>query len=100
MYFSLKAVGQSGRQPAQGMSWAELLFGKETLAASGKSGDLDTSGSEPGGAQQNEVRTECVWDSGGGEGRQRRQLRQVALAVTRGRLDLWDLSYSERARKN
>ncbi|XP_051057893.1 kinesin-like protein KIFC3 isoform X2 [Phodopus roborovskii] len=37
------------------MSWAELLFGKGTLAASWSSGDKDTSELEPGGTQQNEA---------------------------------------------
>lgn len=88
MYFGLKAVGQSGRQPAQGMSWAELLLEKRTLAASWRSRDKNTSGLETGGTQENEVRMEWVWQWGG-KGRQRFKLRQVSLAVTRGLLDLW-----------
>lgn len=43
LYFSLKAVGQSGRHLAQGMSWAKLLFGKRSLAAFWRSRDKDRS---------------------------------------------------------
>lgn len=60
-----------GRQLAQGMSWAELYFGKGTLAASWRSRDKDRLEVETGDTQQNEVRTKWVWDSG----EERRQKR-------------------------
>lgn len=68
--FSLKAVGQSGRQLAQAMFWAEQLFGKRTLAGSWSSRDKDRPEVETGVTRQNKVRT-GPWGSGKEVGRQR-----------------------------
>lgn len=97
--FSLKAVGQSGRQLARGMSWAEQLFGKRTLAGSWSSRDKDRPDVEAGVTQQNKVRT-GPWDSGKeGEGRERFQVRRVSLAGTRSSLCFWGSSYQVMKKK-